>query len=57
MGCLGFWLIGYGIGYGDPYGRTNGGLGSGGFLGTDAGYYAGADFRYFGYDNYMKWVF
>ena len=57
MGCMGFWLIGYGIGYGDPDHQVNGGLGSGGFMGTDAGYYACADFRFYHYDNYMKWIF
>lgn len=39
-GCMAFWLIGYGIGFGNPdYPETNNG-----FLGTDKRYYAGAYF-------------
>ena len=39
VGCLGFWLIGYGIGYGN--------MGYGGFLGTNPDYYAGSKFIYY----------
>ena len=48
-----------GVGVGGPGGSGPGpgGVGSGGFLGTDAGYYACAKFKFYNYDNYMKWVF
>ena len=51
MGCLGFWLIGYGIAYGVTEGSQ------GGFMGTNSWYYAGSGFMYMREDNYMKWVF
>ena len=52
VGCLGFWLIGYGIAWGNPNRQDNYG-----FLGTYAGYYAGADFRYIETDEYKRFIF
>ena len=58
VGCLGFWLIGYGIGYGNPdYPTPPQELAHGGFLGTNSWFYAGSKFMYMPQDNYLKWIF
>ena len=46
VGLLGFWLIGYGIAYGNVKE----------LFGTDKDYYASAGFERLESDNYLKWV-
>ena len=46
IGMIGFWLIGYGIAYGNPKE----------FIGLDGNYFASSGFERLEEDNYLKWV-
>ena len=52
VGCFGWWLIGYGIAWGNPDRDKNWG-----FMGTQGAYYAGSKFMYIKNDEYIKWTF
>ena len=48
-GCIGWWLVGYGFAFGEPY--TNG------FIGGHKDYFASSGFENLPEDNYLRFIF